>query len=113
MSFGQGVYNLGRLQNQFKLFLEMRIVLASIVPTEKIEEPLYGYVTSPRSIYGCGKCGACLFVHRVLQEPLNTKKTDKKRFFFAKKKMNLVPNKQLLVIAAFQSTNYRKNKNCV
>ena len=29
-------------------------------------EPLDGYVTTPRSIYGCGKCGAWLFVHKVL-----------------------------------------------
>ena len=24
-----------------------------------------GYVTTPRSIYGCGKCGAWFFVHKV------------------------------------------------
>ena len=28
-------------------------------------ESLDGYVTTPRSIYCCGKCGACLFVHKV------------------------------------------------
>ena len=46
------------------------------------------YVTIPRSIYGCGKCGAWLFVHKVpfkLQEHVKTTKTDKTRFFFAKK----------------------------
>ena len=26
---------------------------------------LGGYVTTPRSIYGCGKCGAWLFAHKV------------------------------------------------
>ena len=28
-------------------------------------ESIVGYVTTPRSIYGCGKCGAWLFVHKV------------------------------------------------
>ena len=47
-----------------------------------------GYVTNPRSIYGCNKCEAWLFVHKVpfrLQEHVKTTKTDKTRFFFAKK----------------------------
>ena len=43
-----------------------------------------GYVTTPRSIYGCDNCGAWLFVHNVpftLQEHIKTAKTDKTRFF--------------------------------
>ena len=47
-----------------------------------------GYVTTPRSTYGCDNCGAWLFVHKVpfkLQEHVKTTKTDKTRFFFAKK----------------------------
>ena len=47
------------------------------------------YVTTPRSIYACGKCGAWLFVHKVLfilQEHVKTTKTDKTRFFFARKR---------------------------
>ena len=43
-------------------------------------ESLDGYVTTPRSIYGCGKCGAWLFVHKVplmLQKHVETTKTDK------------------------------------
>ena len=51
-------------------------------------ESIGGYVTAPSSIYGCGKCGAWLFVHKVpftLQEHVKTTKTDKTRFFFAKK----------------------------
>ena len=47
-----------------------------------------GYETTPRSIYGCDNCGAWLFVHKVpfkLQEHVKTTKTDKTRFFFAKK----------------------------
>ena len=52
-------------------------------------ESIGGYVTTPRFIYGCGKCGAWLFVHKVtftLQEHVKTTKTDKTRFFFAKKR---------------------------
>ena len=51
-------------------------------------ESIVGYVTTARSIYGCGKCGAWLFVHKVsfkLQKHVKTTKTDKTRFFFAKK----------------------------
>ena len=46
------------------------------------------YVTNPRSIYGCDNSGAWLFVLKVpfkLQEHVKTTKTDKTRFFFAKK----------------------------
>ena len=46
------------------------------------------YVTTPRSIFGCDNCGAWLFVQKVpftLQEHIKTAKTDKTRFFFAKK----------------------------
>ena len=49
-----------------------------------------GYVTTPRSIYCCGKCGAWLFVHRVpfmLQVHVKTTQTDKTRFFFAELKL--------------------------
>ena len=51
-------------------------------------ESIGGYLTTPRSICGCGKCGAWLFVHKVsfkLQEHVKTTKTDKTRFFFVKK----------------------------
>ena len=47
-----------------------------------------GYVTTPRSIYGCDNCGAWLFVHKVpfkLREHVKTAKTDETRFFVAKK----------------------------
>ena len=40
-------------------------------------------------------------------------KRDKTCFFFAKKKMNLVPNKQLLLNVPFQLIKYRKKKLCV
>ena len=49
---------------------------------------IVGYVTTPRSVFGCGNCGAWLFVHKVpfkLQDHVKTTKTDKTRFFLAKK----------------------------
>ena len=51
-------------------------------------ESIGGYVTTPRSIYACGKCGAWLFVHKVpftLQEHVKTTKTDKIRVFCQKR----------------------------
>ena len=43
-------------------------------------ESLGGFVTTPRSIYGCRKCGAWFFVHKVpfiIQEHVETTKTDR------------------------------------
>ena len=56
--------------------------------TEKCKS-IGGYVTTPRTIYVCDKCGAWLFVHKVpftLQEHVKTTKTEKTRFFSAKKR---------------------------
>ena len=52
-------------------------------------ESIGGYVTTPRSIYGCGNCGAWLFVQKVpfmVQEHVKTTKADKTSFFFARKR---------------------------
>ena len=49
----------------------------------------------------------------MLQEHVKTTKTDKTRFFFSKKKMNMVPNKQPLLNVPFQSTKFRKKELCV
>ena len=52
-------------------------------------ESIGGYVTTPRPICGCGKCGAWLFVHKVpfmLQEQVKRTKTNKTHFFFARKR---------------------------
>ena len=48
------------------------------------------------------------FVKRARKDDTNRQNT----LFLCSKKMNLVPNKQLLPNVPFQSTNYRKN-NCV
>ena len=57
-------------------------------------ESLGCYVTTPRSINVCGKCGAWLVVHKVpfmLQEHVKTTKTDKTRFFFSRKRWTWYP----------------------
>ena len=57
-------------------------------------EYIGGYVTTPRSIFRCGMCGAWLFVQKVLfmlKEHVKTTKTDKTRFFFAKKRWTWYP----------------------
>ena len=56
-----------------------------------------GYVTTPRSIYGCDNCGAWLFVHKypfTLQEHVKTTKTDRTRSFFTKKDVTRQKNVQ-------------------
>ena len=49
---------------------------------------LDAHVTTLRSIYGCGKCGAWLLVHKVpfTLQRAKTTKTGETRFFFAKKR---------------------------
>ena len=46
------------------------------------------HVSTPRSIYGCGKCGAWSLVDKVLftlKEHVKTTNTDETRLFFGKK----------------------------
>ena len=76
-------------------------------------ESIGGYVTTPRSIYGCGKCGAWLFVHKIpftLQEHAKTTKTDKTRFFFAKKRW--YPTNKFYLMSHFNQPNLER-KICV
>ena len=115
LSFRQGVYNFEESPKSIQDVIADVYCPGKYCSNREKCESLDCYVTTPRSIYGCGKCGAWLFVHKVpfmLQEHVEATKTDKTRFFFAKKKMNLVPNKQLLPNVPFQSTN-RKKELCV
>ena len=76
-------------------------------------ESIGGYVTTPRPIYGFGKCGAWLFVHKVpfmLQEHVKTTKTDQNTFVFAKKRCCPTNNYYLLLL--FNHPNIER-KNCV
>ena len=74
-----------------------------------------GYVTTPRSIYGCDNCGAWLFVHKVLftlPEHVKTTKTDKTRFFFAKKRWTCYTTNNCSIKSHFNQPNIDR-KNCV
>ena len=76
---------------------------------------LGGYVTTPRSIYACGKCGAWLFVHKVpfmLQEHVKTTKTDKTPFFSAIKRWTGLPTNNCYSMSHFNQPNIER-KNCV
>ena len=76
-------------------------------------ESIGGYVTTPRSIHSCGKCGAWLFVLKVpftLQEHVKTTKTDKTRFFFVKKRC--YPTNKYYLMSYLNQTKIEK-KNCV
>ena len=88
LSLGQGVYIFeGRLKSIQEVIGDVYCPGEFCLNREKCES-LGAYVIPPRSIYGCGKCGAWLFVQKVpftLQEHAKTIKTDKTRFFFAKK----------------------------
>ena len=88
LSFGQGVhiFEQNPKSNQ-DVIGDMYCPGENCLNREKCEPP-GGYAITPRSIYGCGKCGAWLFVHKVpfmLQEQVKTTKTDKVCFFLAKK----------------------------
>ena len=76
-------------------------------------ESLGGYVTTPKSIYACGKCGAWLFVHKVpfmLQEHVKTTETDKIRFFCARKRLAWYPTNNYYLMSHFNQPNIeRKN----
>ena len=113
LSLGQGVYIFEENPNSIQeVFGDVYCPGKFCLNREKCEF-IRVYVTTLRSIYGCGKCGAWLFVHKVLfklQEHVKTTKTDKTRFFFAKK---MLPNKQFLLNVPFQSTKYRRKELCV
>ena len=80
--------------------------------TEKCKS-IGGYVKTPRSIYDCDNCGAWLFVHNVpfmLQEHVKTTKTDKTRFFFAKK--DVTPTNKISLLYHFNQPKMERKK-CV
>ena len=88
LSLGQGVYIFEeRPKSVQEVIGDVYCPAKSCLNREKCKS-IGGYVTTPRSIYGCDNCGAWLFVHKVpfkLQEHVKTTKTDKTRVFFAKK----------------------------
>ena len=78
-------------------------------------ESFDGYVTTPRSFCGFGKCGAWLFLHKflfMLQEHVETTKNRQNMTSLCEKKMNFLPDKQLFFNNPFQLTKCRKEEMC-
>ena len=89
LSFGQRVYIFEESPKSIQEVIGDVYCPDEYCLNEEKCKSLGGYVTTPRSSYFCDKCGAWLFVHKTpftLQEHVKTTKTDKTRFFFAKKR---------------------------
>ena len=88
LSFGPGVYIFEESSKSIQDVIgDVYCPGKYCLKREKFES-IAGYVTTPRSVFGCGKCGAWFCVHKVpftLKGHVKTTKTDKTRFFFAKK----------------------------
>ena len=84
LSLGQGVYIFEERPKSVQEVIEDVYCPGKYcLNTEKCK-PIGGYVTTPRSIYGCDNCGAWLFVHKVpfkLQEHVKTTKNRKNTLF--------------------------------
>ena len=85
---GQGVYIFEESLNSVQNIIGDVYRPGKYCSNREKSESLVGSVTTPRSIYACGKSGAWLFVHKVpfmIQEHVKTTKTDETLFFFAEK----------------------------
>ena len=84
LSFGQGVYIFEESPKSVRDVIGYFYCPGKYCSNREKCESLGGFVLTPRFIYGCRKCGAWFFVHKVsfmLQEQVKTTKTDKTRFF--------------------------------
>ena len=105
-------------QNLINILLEMSVVLAKLVSTKRNANVLTFMQPVPtlRSYYGCGTCGAWLYVHKVaftLQGHVKTTKTADKLLFFQPKEDELGTQQAIVNIVSFQSTKSRKEELCV
>ena len=88
LSLGQGVYTFEESPKSVQDVIGAVYCPGKFCLNGEKCESIGGYVTTPRSIYACGKCEAWLFVHKVpfmLQEHVKTTQTDKTRFFMLRK----------------------------
>ena len=100
LSFGQGVYFFEENPKSIQDVIGDVYCPGEYCLNRKKSEFPGGYVTTPRFIYGCGKCGSWLFVHKVtfmLQERVKTTKQTKHVFSLLKKLEFLIPDKQLFI----------------
>ena len=115
LSPGQGVYNFEESLKSVQDFIGDVYCPGKYCSNREKCASLGGYVTTPRSIYAWGKCGAWLFAHKVpfmLQEHVKTTETDKTRFFFAKKRWTWYPTNNYYLMSHFRQPNIER-KNCV
>ena len=65
LSLGQGVYIFGETPKSVQDDNGDVFCPGKYCSNRGKSESLGGYVTTPRCIYACGKCGAWLLVHKV------------------------------------------------
>ena len=114
-SFGQGVYIFEESPKSIQDSIGDVYCPGKFCLNRENCKSIGDYVKTPRSFYGCGKCGAWLFVHKVLfmsQEHEKTTQTDKTRFFFAKKRWTWYPTNNCYLTFHFNQPNIER-KNCV
>ena len=88
LSFGQRVYTFQESPKSVQDVIGDVYCPGKYCSNTEKSESFSGYLTTPRSKYGCGKGGAWLFVHKVplmIQEHVKMTKTDKARFFSLEK----------------------------
>ena len=104
-SFGQGVYISEESPKSIQGVIGDVFCPAKYCFNWQKCQPLRGYVTNSRYIYGFGECGAWLFKKFSLRYKSTYRQQKRtKHAFFQVKKMNLLPDKQLFNNVPFQST---------
>ena len=115
LSFGQGVYFFEESAKSIQDIIGDVYCPGKYCSNREKYESLGSYVAGPWSIYVCWKCAAWLFVHKVpfmLQVHVKTTKTDKSRFFFAKKRWIWHPTNNCCLMSHFYQPNI-EGKICV
>ena len=104
LSLGPGVYNFEEIPKSYQDVIGDVYCPGEYCLNREKCKSIGGYVTTPRSIYGCDICGAWLFVHKV---PF---KLQEHAFSLLKK---MLPDKRIFINVPFQSTKYGKKELCV
>ena len=66
LSLGQGVYNFGESPKSVQVVIGDAYCPGKFCFNREKCESSGGYVTTPKSIFACEKCGAWLFVNKVI-----------------------------------------------
>ena len=110
LSLGQGVYVFEERPKSVQDVIGDVYCPGEFCPNREKCESIGGYVTTPRSIYGCGKCGARLFVHKVpftLQEHVRRQKQTKHALFCEKR---CYPTNNCSLMSHFNQPNIEKKE---